>query len=59
MTETRVVPDQPKKRNTTLIIVIVAIVLLCSCCIAVIAVLLWNYGDQLLGISKMLSHLII
>ncbi len=39
-------PEAPKKSNTTLIIAGVAAVVLCCCCIG--AVLLWQYGDQIL-----------
>ena len=38
---------QPKKKNTTLIIAIVALVLVCCCC-ACLAILGWNFGDQII-----------
>jgi flagellar basal body-associated protein FliL len=41
-------PAAPKKNNTTLIIIIVVVVLLCCCC-AVLGVLGWNYGDQIMN----------
>jgi hypothetical protein len=37
----------PKKNNTTLIIAIVAVVLVCCCC-ACLALVGWNFGDQIL-----------
>jgi len=46
--------DQPpKKSNTTLIIIIVVLVLLCCCCVLLAAAVagMWNYGDQLFGIT--------
>lgn len=43
----------PKKSNTPLIIIIVVLVLLCCCCVVLAAMVagLWNYGDEILGIT--------
>ena len=45
--------EQPTKRNTPIIVIVVIVVLLCCCCLVSLGLLgiLWNYGDQMLGIE--------
>lgn len=40
-------PAEPKKSNTTLIIIIVVVALLLCCCCA-IAIIAWQFGDQIM-----------
>jgi flagellar basal body-associated protein FliL len=53
---------EPKKSNTTMIIIVVVVVLLLCCCCA-LAVVLWQYGDQIMfqleSLTQALFHLLI
>lgn len=52
--------DEPKKNNTALIIAIIAIVVLCCCCVMAGAVwYLWTYGDQIFGLTQVLTAFLV
>jgi len=53
--------EEPKRNNTiTIVIVVVALIFLC-CCIATVSVVwyLWNYGDQIFGITYQALQLLL
>jgi hypothetical protein len=53
-------PEPPKRSNTAIIIVVVILVLLCCCCITVASTwYLWNYGDEIFGLTQLVSNLLL
>lgn len=47
----------PKRSRPIWLVVLIVLVVVCCCCAAlsVLTVSLWNFGDQLLGLTRLLA----
>ncbi len=47
--------DAPKKSRPVWLVVLVVLIVVCCCCAALAALTgaLWNFGDQLLGVTNL------
>lgn len=52
-------PELKKNNTSTIIIITVAVLSVLCCCCIVIGVLLWNFSDQIFGISQLIRNLLV